>query len=305
MSANHDRRAPFLSLARWTARFTALTMFLLVMLFVVAEGGSGPWPGDPATLIQMLFFAIPVIGLVVGWRWERTGGLMIAGGLLAFCVVNRFNSGSFPDGAAFYVPLLPAVLYTVCGTLGRKLPAPERAAPSPQVTRIGRAAKALAVAAMLLFFSEATIPEYTTQPIFGPWRVPPDMLLGDWAGTSVFSGVEQDRIELPVRLTVHADGRVTGSIGDAQLQAGELWCNRSRLGRMIAVRTDFGLSGVLEGGLGVDADQLIDNLRALLDFDGDQITGEFCAWHSTDAQQQPPPTQRMWARNTTLQRVGS
>ena len=77
----------------------------------------------------------------------------------------------------------------------------------------------------------------------------PADLVGGYAGRAriIVSWVEQEHLE--VRLEVDADGRVTGTVGDAALVDGYLSRNRTRVGRALGLATDWIVIGELDGPL--------------------------------------------------------
>jgi hypothetical protein len=72
-------------------------------------------------------------------------------------------------------------------------------------------------------------------PAFTPSR---DML-GHWNGAARISPGETAEEDLLVRLTIRADSSVDGRIGDARLSNGRMMHNRSWLGELLDLRTDY------------------------------------------------------------------
>jgi hypothetical protein len=76
--------------------------------------------------------------------------------------------------------------------------------------------------------------------------LPPDMA-GSWSGDAeIFVNWTAQRT-LPVRLVIAPDARVTGTIGDATLRSGRLEPNRTAIGRVLHVKTDWIVRGDLDG----------------------------------------------------------
>ena len=108
---------------QWVARLSALALFLLVMAIVIAEGAdhglpnpfTQPWP----TAVQLLLMPLMIAGLIVAWRWERTGALATLLALAAFEVVNVIASGRVAVGA-FPLFALPPLLYLAHAVLLRR-----------------------------------------------------------------------------------------------------------------------------------------------------------------------------------------
>ena len=66
---------------RWSARLLGLAMFLFVGAFVVGEGPP------PFSAVSVLFLG-SWIGLIVLWRWNLVGGLMVVLGMAAFLLAT-------------------------------------------------------------------------------------------------------------------------------------------------------------------------------------------------------------------------
>jgi len=67
-------------------------------------------------LLMFAFFPLGVCaGMVVGWWREGLGGGITVASLVAFYLLERFLSGSFPRGFAFAVLAVPGILFLLCG----------------------------------------------------------------------------------------------------------------------------------------------------------------------------------------------
>ena len=98
-------------LTQWLARLWALALVLLVLAFAVGEGGPpNPFRQPPAVATQLLLMLAMTLGLMIGWRWEVTGGLATLLSWVAFNVVNHAVSGRWAGGA-FPLFAVPPVLY--------------------------------------------------------------------------------------------------------------------------------------------------------------------------------------------------
>jgi hypothetical protein len=104
---------------RWTARIvgTAMASILFAAIVVAILFGGGDH-FDPLTQLlrgKLLFTGIltTVAGLLVAWKWERTGGLFILGGLAFLVAVT----GDFPPNPIFVLTLLTGLLHLGCGFL--------------------------------------------------------------------------------------------------------------------------------------------------------------------------------------------
>lgn len=72
-------------------------------------------------------------------------------------------------------------------------------------------------------------------------------MTGNWNGQAkiIVAWCKQDK--LPLKLTINGDRTVTGTIGDATLKDGKLARNRGWIGRKLNIKTDYVITGRLEG----------------------------------------------------------
>lgn len=74
-------------------------------------------------------------------------------------------------------------------------------------------------------------------------------LAGAWNGEAqIFVDWTAQRT-LAVRLSIAPDGRVSGTVGDAVLRNGNLRRNRGALGRALHLKTDWAVTGDLDGAV--------------------------------------------------------
>jgi hypothetical protein len=115
-------------LVRWAARLSAAFLLGLVLLIVFGEvvfGGGGPNFAKMDWSLRSMFIAnfVTLLGLIVLWRWEFPGGLLVIGGMVFFYGMNYHLSGKFPAGAfpLFYIPgLLALASACICRFLAVK-----------------------------------------------------------------------------------------------------------------------------------------------------------------------------------------
>lgn len=103
---------------RWIARIWAALMvaFMLFMFIAhIVEDGIGPLTGltmRDALMIPSMF--ITIIGLALAWKWERLGGWMTVGGIVAFYLFDYIFTGDFPRGTVFPIVAFPGILFLIC-----------------------------------------------------------------------------------------------------------------------------------------------------------------------------------------------
>lgn len=103
-----------MNVIRWTAR--ALSV-LIVAFFI------GSFLGDrsSATLtamdtIQLILWAIILLGAVIAWKWEGIGGLIIVGGFIIKAVINPKIFSMW----AMWVAPFTGILFLICWITSRK-----------------------------------------------------------------------------------------------------------------------------------------------------------------------------------------
>jgi hypothetical protein len=72
-------------------------------------------------------------------------------------------------------------------------------------------------------------------------------MAGSWAGDGQIVVNWTTERTLRVRLAIAADGRVTGTVGDATVKNGRLEANRTAIGRALHLKTDWIVRGALDG----------------------------------------------------------
>ena len=102
---------------RWIARIWAglMVAFMLFMFMAhIIEDGIGPIIGFSfRDTLMMASMICSVIGLALTWKWERLGGWMTVGGMLAFYLSDYIISGDFPRGAMFLIIAFPGILFLI------------------------------------------------------------------------------------------------------------------------------------------------------------------------------------------------
>ena len=66
-----------LTVAHWTACVVGTAILVLVAIFAIGEGLPNPFALHPRELLLFAALATMIVGLVVGWKWEGIGGLLI------------------------------------------------------------------------------------------------------------------------------------------------------------------------------------------------------------------------------------
>jgi len=75
------------------------------------------------------------------------------------------------------------------------------------------------------------------------------LMVGHWEGNARIYSSFCHQTNLTVKVDIHADGSVTGTVGDAKLTEGRFESNRGWLGRMFNLYSDFIITGDLDGAI--------------------------------------------------------
>jgi hypothetical protein len=74
-------------------------------------------------------------------------------------------------------------------------------------------------------------------------------MVGHWEGNARIIVSWCHQTNLPVKVDIHADGSVTGTVGDAKLTEGRFESNRGWLGRKLNLYSDYIITGGLDGAI--------------------------------------------------------
>ncbi|RPJ81421.1 MAG: hypothetical protein EHM13_10455 [Acidobacteria bacterium] len=117
MEGPTDRLRRWARALRCTARIWSVACVALLAEFVVSEllDVSG-WNESLGSVL--VSFGIST-GLILAWRWERLGGSITLGILLAYYVIPVANTGALPSALAGAMFAAPGVLFLVSSTVSR------------------------------------------------------------------------------------------------------------------------------------------------------------------------------------------
>lgn len=120
---------------RWAARTLAVLVLALILVPIVVNSiydvvhgfyeGALPhafWLKGVEP-IQIVFFWIACIGMVVAWRWPVSGGAISLSGMMLFFTVTLAGKGGLAGGFLPYLMLLPGILFLADGLIRRRMAA--------------------------------------------------------------------------------------------------------------------------------------------------------------------------------------
>ncbi len=113
------RRTMTLNILRWAARILGLLLAGLVLLITTGEGIDPSELTLTTGLMSVAFFAA-IAGMLVLWRWELIGGMMVLVGMMVFYVINFAVSGKLPSGWVFPLCFMPGILALTCWRLTKR-----------------------------------------------------------------------------------------------------------------------------------------------------------------------------------------
>lgn len=112
--------ARLISILRWSSRITGLVQAGLIVLFAIGERFD-PRQLTLTTGVMSLALIAALAGMLLLWRWELVGGLVVLIGVTAFYIVNFVVSGKWPSGWILSLFFLSGVLAVVSWGLTRRL----------------------------------------------------------------------------------------------------------------------------------------------------------------------------------------
>jgi hypothetical protein len=214
------------TLGRWIALILGS---LMVLLFLAFFFGEGPPRLSALTAVDGLLFAAMgalFLGLALAWKWEGLGGLLSVAGFAALVATGRIHLRVWTLDA----PAAIAVVHLACWW--RLRAGPPAALPSWRVSRTALLSLGAALAIFLLLCANEM---FGQPPLMTPALHPSADLLGAWTQTA----------PIAVRLTIHQDASVTGTIAGTAIAAADIRYGRSWFGRLLHCNADYVIRGKL------------------------------------------------------------
>ena len=108
------------TIIRWIARVWSVLIFLVALLIVVAPDPYVVQPVPLTDWIELGFYWVSILGLLLAWRWEGLGGAMALAGIVGHAIAFRIFRGDwFVQTLPIFVLGLPGILFLVCWALSR------------------------------------------------------------------------------------------------------------------------------------------------------------------------------------------
>ena len=97
---------------RWVARLGTVLSIGLLAAFAFGGNEDSPLTASGSEAVGLLFFPLGIVlGMILGWRNERWGGLLTLISLLAFYAWHFSVSGDFPRGGYFALFAAPGLMF--------------------------------------------------------------------------------------------------------------------------------------------------------------------------------------------------
>jgi hypothetical protein len=260
---------PLVTPLRWVAHVLSGLMLFFFAVMIGGEAMQGQTPHlEPWELLFFAALAIQVLGLLVAFRKETPGGLMVLAGFVLQAVL-------LPESALnAYFAVLPftGLLRLSCAWFERHQASPPLAASGKRASHRIAITVSLVVAVFLGLVSSEI---FMSPPLMAPRQVAvPAGLVGDWQGQARVANAWVRQRRLPVKLAVDATGMAEGTIGEARFLRGQLLPARSWFGRALRMGTDYTFEGRLEGPV-IAAEAIRCDSTATIAFDlvGDRLHG--------------------------------
>lgn len=244
MSPSLQVHPRLVTLVRWVAHVLSV---LILFSFAVMMGGEvmqGQTPNlKPQEILFFAALAVQLIGLLIAFRKQKPGGLVVLVGFLLQAVLLP-KSALNPFFAV--LPLTGLLRLSNAWLERHQAPPPHAATGKRSSHRIALAVSLVVALSLGLVSSEIFI----SPPLMAPRHVAvPAGLAGGWQGKARVMNSWVRQRTLPLKLTVDAYGVAEGTIGDARFLRGKLLPNQSWFGRALGMQTGYLFRGQLEGSV--------------------------------------------------------
>ena len=83
---------------RWLVRIYGTLLLALVLAIFIGEGPPNPLKQPPGVQLELFGMFAMCVGLVLGWKWQNIGAILILGGIMMYHIVEKrlLLMGAFP-----------------------------------------------------------------------------------------------------------------------------------------------------------------------------------------------------------------
>ncbi|MEX1378380.1 MAG: hypothetical protein AB1Z23_13020 [Eubacteriales bacterium] len=119
---SNTKEQKIIAILRWTTRILGLLIVLLFAVFFIGEADfSEPIHLTIAEIFLILCIPVTlIIGIIIAWKKEILGGIIIVFSILAFNIVSMISEG-FTFELEMGLFLFIGLLYIICGVADRRL----------------------------------------------------------------------------------------------------------------------------------------------------------------------------------------
>jgi len=78
-----------INLLRWLTRILGILLIFVIVLFAVGEGLPNPLALTANEQLGLVALIIMLAGLILAWKFEGMGGLLVIIGYIFFCIIER------------------------------------------------------------------------------------------------------------------------------------------------------------------------------------------------------------------------
>jgi len=96
-----------LTILRWIARIWSILIFIVVLLVIIIPDPNVVKPVPLTDWVELGFYGLATLGLLLAWRWEGLGGGVTILGILGHTIVFRIFRG------VWFVQVLPIIIFGV------------------------------------------------------------------------------------------------------------------------------------------------------------------------------------------------
>ncbi len=105
-----------MKIIKWFARISAFVILVFTLPFYFGYGNPLPFVSPGYSLWEntaLMMFPLVLVGLFLGWKYEKVGGFLIFVPIAIVFLVGFFSKATLSPN--FLFPLIPGILYLISG----------------------------------------------------------------------------------------------------------------------------------------------------------------------------------------------